>query len=298
MSGGPDSLALLLLAQCVIPGSFVAVTVDHGLRPESAAEAASVGEICSERGIRHQTLRIDVESGSALQERARAMRYAALGAWATSTGHAAIVTAHHADDQAETLLMRLSRGAGVRGLAAMRSRASVPGQPDRALLRPLLRWRRSELAGIVAAAGIKPVVDPSNTDLRFERARVRASLGAIPSLDVTAVAASASHLAEADAAIEWAAERCFAQVETRNRALHWVPADTPSPVVLRVLERVVRQLGGKTPRGNALVRWRDSLVAGRIATLAGVRGDGSTAQWRFESAPPPRCSPQALQDGP
>lgn len=298
MSGGPDSLALLLLAQCIVPGSFVAVTVDHGLRAESAAEAASVGEICSERGIRHKTLRIQVESGPALQERARAMRYAALGAWAKSTGHAAIVTAHHADDQAETLLMRLSRGAGVRGLAAMRNRAPLPGQPDRVLLRPLLGWRRSELADIVAEAGIKPVVDPSNTDPRFERARLRANLRGIPDLDILAVAASAGHLGEADAAIEWVTERCLAEVETRNFTLHWVPADTPPAVVLRVLERVVLRLGGKQPRGNALARWRDSLAAGRIATLAGVRGDGSTAEWRFEAAPPPRRSPQALKDVP
>jgi len=284
VSGGPDSLAMLLLACAGLPHSFVVVTVDHGLRSESAIEAAGVAQLCAGLGIQHALLTLELASGPALQERARTARYHALGRWARESGLAAIATAHHADDQAETVLMRLARGAGVRGLAAMRRRAVVPGVPDCTLLRPLLGWKRSELGAIVATAGIRPVLDPSNTDLRFERARLRSLLGAVPGFDGAALAASAHHLAEADAGIEWAAERCFADVVVQAGALHWAPADTPRVIVMRVLERVVARFGGTAPRGSALARWHDQLAAGGIATLAGIRGDGRKPQWRFELA--------------
>lgn len=288
VSGGPDSLALLLLAHAGMPGSFEVATVDHGIRPESAAEAAHVGRICAERGIRHVTLRLNLYAGPALQERARAARYQALGDWAKAADLSAVVTAHHADDQAETLLMRLSRGAGVRGLAAMRGTSPLPEHPECSLLRPLLGWRRRELLEIVAAAGIEAVADPSNADPHFERVRFREILAAVTSLDPLALTASASHLADADAAIEWATKRCLASVEVRAGVLQWTPADTPRAVVMRVLENVVVDLGGSRPRGNALARWHDRLVAGEVATLAGVRGDGRASEWRFTVAPAPR----------
>lgn len=290
VSGGPDSLGLLLLARSVIPGSFMVATVDHCLRPESAAEARYVAGVCELLGIQHVTLTLTLSQGPALQARARAARYAALGQWAVRNGLPAIATAHHANDQAETLLMRLSRGAGVRGLAAMRARAPLPGQPDCMVLRPLLGWRRSELAGIVAKAGIQPVIDPSNSDLRFERVRMRQELGSIAGLDPLAVAASARHLAEAETAIEWAAERCFAGFRMDHGSGYWDPGDVPKVVALRVLERIVSELGAGKPRGNALSRWHDRLRAGGIATLAGVRGDGRRPEWRFARAPNPRTS--------
>jgi len=291
VSGGPDSLALMLLASAALTEPIAVATVDHGLRPESGAEAEIVSRLCADRGMQHLTLRLDLKPGAGLQERAREARYLALGAWAQTAGLAAIATAHHADDQAETLLMRLSRGAGVRGLAAMRRRSSVPGLPECALLRPLLGWRRSELAKIVAEADITPVCDPSNSDTRFERARLRANLGNIPGLDLLAVATSAHHLAEADAAIEWASGRSLATANTQSGTLFWTPGDTPRAVVLRVLERIVAQLGGKAPRGTALARWHALLANGKIATLGGVRGDGRLAEWRFRPAPAPRGTP-------
>jgi len=288
VSGGPDSLALMLLASAIPTEPIAVATVDHGLRPESVAEAEIVACLCAERGLRHVTLRLDLKPGAGLQERAREARYAALGAWAQTAGLAAIATAHHADDQAETLLMRLSRGAGVRGLAAMRRRSSVPGFAECALLRPLLGWRRSELAEVVAEAGLTPVLDPSNTDPRFERSRLRADLANISGLDLLAVATSAHNLAEADAAIEWAADRSFATISTNRGAIVWIPADTPRAVALRVLERIVTRLGGKVPRGAAVARWYELLLDGKIATLGGVRGDGRLAEWRFRAAPAPR----------
>ena len=290
VSGGPDSLALLLLEVRAAPGPVMAATVDHGLRRESAAEAAAVAALCAAHGIAHTTLSLELPAGPAVQARARAARYAALGDWSEANGLKAIATGHHADDQAETLLMRLNRGAGVRGLAGMRAISIVPGRPDCALLRPLLGWRRSELFEIVADAGISPADDPSNRDARFERARLRSDLAGAPWLDLGALAASASHLADADAAIDWAADRSLATAEQDITALQWAPADTPRAVVLRVLERIIAQLDGGVPRGGDVARWYDQLAEGGIATLAGIRGDGRGAVWRFCKAPLPRNS--------
>ena len=288
MSGGPDSLALLLLAHEAIPGRFEAATVDHGLRPESAGEAALVASLCAGRGIAHATLPVDLARSGNLQANARAARYAALGEWANARGLAAIVTAHHADDQAETLLMRLNRGAGVRGLAGMRVRATVPGHRDLPLLRPLLGWRRAELAEIVARAGLMPVQDPSNADPRFERVALRHRLAEAPWLDASALAASASHVADADAALDWATQREWdAAVEDRADGLVYRP-QAPRAIRLRVLERIVAQRGGEgTPRGTELARFLAALERGEVATLAGLRGDGRDPQaWTFATAPP------------
>jgi len=283
VSGGPDSLALLLLAQAVLGvDRFAVATVDHGLRAESAAEAARVAQICAERGIAHHTLTIAMAAGSAVQERARAERYRALYAWCRQRGLAALVTAHHADDQAETLVMRMNRGAGLRGLAGMRPRAVIPGGAL-PLLRPLLGWRRAALVAVVAGAGVVPVDDPSNRDLRFERVRVRAGLAQASWLDPAGFAATAQHLADSDAALDWAADQICAAMAIADIAVDpWLPR----ALALRVLERVIARLGGTAPRGRDLARWHDRLVAGEVATLAGVRGDGGVRPWRFALAPP------------
>jgi tRNA(Ile)-lysidine synthase len=284
-------MALLLLAATFAPGPIMAASVNHGLRSESADEVAVVAKLCAQQNISHTTITLKLEGGSAVQARARAARYAALGNWALTHGLSALVTAHHADDQAETLLMRMNRGAGVRGLSGMRPVSAVPGCPECALVRPLLGWRRSELAAVVDAAGETAVDDPSNRDLRFERARVRARLANVSWLDSRALAASASHIAAADAALEWAAERAFAAVQCEDAKAHWAPDDVPRVVALRVLERILVYLGREIPRGSAVARWHDQLAAGHVATLAGVRGDGRKADWSFTRAAAPRSSP-------
>ena len=152
MSGGPDSLALLLLAHAALPGRIEAATVDHQLRVGSAEEAADVARLCQSLAVPHAILAVDVAPGN-LQSQARAARYAALAVWLTSRGLAALASGHHADDQAETLLARLNRASGVAGLAGVRARGLVPGT-DIPLLRPLLGWRRAALADVVAVAGV------------------------------------------------------------------------------------------------------------------------------------------------
>lgn len=279
-----------MLAQAALTAPLRVATVDHGLRAESAAEAGYVAELCGKLGMRHDTISLALPPGPALQERARDARYAALGDWARRNGLPAIATAHHADDQAETLLMRLSRGAGLRGLASMRPRAAIPGGGECQLLRPLLGWRRSELAEIVSAAGVEPVQDPSNADLRFERVRVRTQMSQLSDLDPMALALSAQHLTEADVAIEWAVAHCMETVRTEDGMTYWNPGNVPRVIALRVLERLLYAKVGVHPRGNALARWHDRLAGGEVATLAGVRGDGRKAEWRFDIAPKPRSA--------
>ena len=287
VSGGPDSLAMLVLAHQTITGLFEVATVDHGLRLQAADEAAMVALLCARLGIAHRTLKLDLAAGTAVQERARNARYAALAAWLRGCNLAALVTGHHADDQAETLVMRLNRGAGVRGLAGMRPRATVPGDPALALLRPLLGWRRAELRTVAEQAGLSPSDDPTNRDLRFERARIRADLAGASWIDPAALAISARYLADADAALDWAAT-------SEWRAVEWVAATcayapiAPRAVRLRVLERIVTHLGGLAPRGRGLARWLDALESGGVATLGGVRGDGRRMPWRFARTQPHR----------
>ena len=171
VSGGPDSCALLLLAAAAMPGRIAAATVDHGLRAESADEARFVADLCAAIDVEHAVLPVTVEQGN-VQAQARAARYRALAEWAAELGLAALASAHHADDQAETLLLRLNRASGVAGLAGVRERGLVSGS-ELLLVRPLLGWRRLELERIVEAAGLNAVADPSNIDDRFDRARLR-----------------------------------------------------------------------------------------------------------------------------
>lgn len=160
-----------------------------------------VAQICERLGVPHRTLRVEVAEGN-LQSQARIARYRALGAWCTENDLDALATAHQMDDQVETLVMRLNRGSGLSGLAGIRATTSSPGSGPR-LVRPLLAWRRSELAELVTSAGIESVSDPSNEDDRFDRVRTRKGLAALDWLEPMGWHRSAELLAEADDAIRW-----------------------------------------------------------------------------------------------
>ncbi|MFL6843899.1 MAG: tRNA lysidine(34) synthetase TilS [Allosphingosinicella sp.] len=289
VSGGPDSLALLLLAQAAFPGRVSAATVDHGLRSESGAEAAYVSRICEGLHVPHQTLPATVvETGEGLQAAARKARYDALGRWMEAEGIGLLLTAHHAEDQAETLLMRLNRGSGVGGLAGIRPLAFVPGY-SLALCRPLLGWRRHELAAVVEGAGIEAVHDPSNEDDRFDRVRIRARLHEAPWLDVDALARSAELLARADVALEWISKRLYAErVAEAPGLLRLRPEELPDELLRRLVLRCLQALEPEAgPRGDALEALIAALEQGGTATLAGVKASGGEI-WRFERAPPRR----------
>ena len=289
VSGGPDSLALLLLAAAARPGDVEAATVDHALRPESAGEAAMVAQLCGQLGVPHGTLTVRWREPpvTAIQERARRERYRLLGFWAEEQGLRAIATGHHADDQAETLLMRLMRGAGVRGLAGMRPRSIAPGTEVR-LLRPLLGWRRSELQQLCADAGLTPIVDPSNADEKFERVRLRRALGDAEWIDAAAVTRAAANLADADSALDWAMRREWKQAARESSGvITYRPGDAPREILRRIVARAVRKLaseGDKDLRGAELDRLMAILTEGGSATLRGVLCRGG-AEWRFTTAP-------------
>ncbi len=283
VSGGPDSLALLLLASAALAGRVEAATVDHGLRAENAAEAAEVARLCAALGVPHAVLKVEVSPGN-IQAQARAARYAALAGWLEERGLAALATAHHADDQAETLLLRLGRGSGVAGLAGVRARGTVPGAAI-PLLRPLLGWRRAELAGVVAAAGVTAASDPSNTDDRFDRARLRKALAGADWLDMAALAASAGHLADADAALDWAARREWAEaVAAEGLGLTYRPR-APRAIALRVLARIVLELDGEEARGSAVARLFAALLAGQTASIGNLVARAGRDGWSFTRAP-------------
>jgi len=196
VSGGPDSLALLLVAHAALGNRIAAATVDHRLRPEAEDEARYVAEVCAARGIAHAILVADRPIDGNIQSAARALRYRLLDTWRIDHGLDFVLTAHHADDQLETVIMRLNRSSGVAGLAGIRAR-------NGSIVRPVLGWQRIELGDILAEADLPFVDDPSNRDHRYDRARLRAALADADWLDPRAVAKSAALLGEASEAIEW-----------------------------------------------------------------------------------------------
>jgi tRNA(Ile)-lysidine synthase len=295
VSGGPDSLALLLMTAEARAMNVEAATVDHALRPESRAEAELVARICERLGVPHTVLTADWKQKpeTGIQERARAMRYRRLGDWARDRGLSAVLTGHHLDDQAETFLMRLSRGAGVQGLAGMRR---VARSPDGSIpiVRPLLGWRHSELEAVCAAAGIEPVRDPSNDDREFERVRVREALAGTDLISPQQVAASATHLAQADVALQWATTREWQRgVTAGGGQIVYRPADAPVEIRRRIVRRAVLALAnegrGVDLRGRELQQLLATLNKGRKATLRGVLCSGGD-EWRFSRAPARRLN--------
>lgn len=287
VSGGCDSLALLLLAAAARPGQVEVATVDHGLRPDSAAEARRVADVCDALGLAHATLNVTVQTGSSLQARAREARYAALATWAGERGLGAVLTAHHADDQAETLLMRLARGAGLGGLSGIRAVNPLRGKGREPVLvvRPLLNWRKSELEAIVRSASLTPVDDPANSDPRHDRTHARAFLAGQDWLEPERLAASASHLADAEEALSFSADRLFTERSRREGgAICLEVADLPRELQRRLFLLAFAGLGAAEPRGPDLDRALRTLEEGGTCTLGGIKLQGG-APWRLSPAP-------------
>jgi len=183
VSGGGDSMALLLLAHEAYPGRVTGVTIDHGLRPGSAEEAAQVAAWAKARGIPHRRLFWDgPKPKSGVQARARRARYGLLALAAAQLGTldrpAPVLTAHTREDQIETIVMRSAHGSGPAGLAGMRAAAEIAGAPPVPLLRPLLAFGRERLRASLRERGQAWLEDPSNEDTRFERVRVRRMIAA------------------------------------------------------------------------------------------------------------------------
>lgn len=187
VSGGADSMALLLLAKDWAPGVRVAaLTIDHGLRDGSAAEAAQVAAWCASRRIPHCVLAWTARKpSSGIQEAARAARYGLLTQWCRDSGYPHLLVGHHLEDQAETFLIRMQRGSGVDGLAAMPSTTARDGVR---IVRPLLGVTPARLTAFLRAAGQPWIEDPSNDDPRFARVEARARMADLRAAGIPAEA--------------------------------------------------------------------------------------------------------------
>ena len=283
VSGGPDSMALLDLAIRAFPGRVEAATVDHGLRAASADEAAMVADWCAVHAIPHAILHPAVPPSGNVQHWARAQRYAALAAWREERRIDWIFTAHHADDQLETMLMRLNRGAGVNGLAGIRARQGH-------VLRPLLGVRRAQLLAYAEHRRLPHVEDPSNSDPRFDRAAIRARLREAGWLDAQAATRSAAALAEAEEALDWTVEALAARhVRAEGAGLLLDRTDLPRELLRRLLLRMLARIDGDAPapRGDALDRVIAAAGAGGQGTLGDMLVKGGPV-WRVLPAPPRR----------
>ena len=207
VSGGPDSVALLWLAarwrKALRNGpDLIAVTVDHGLRAAASHEAREVKRLASALGIAHRTLRWSgAKPKTGVPQAAREARYELLARAARSASAVAIVTAHTQDDQAETILMRLSRGSGIAGLSGMAVQTERHGV---ALLRPLLEIPKARLVATLNRAKIAYANDPTNHDPAYTRSRLRALMPALASegADAKTFSRLAKRLSRADAALE------------------------------------------------------------------------------------------------
>jgi tRNA(Ile)-lysidine synthase len=264
VSGGPDSTALLLLAarwaqRLKKPPRLLAITIDHGLRAEAKAEAAAVKRLARQLSVPHRTLHWrGAKPASGLQEAARAARYGLLAQAAARDGLAHVLTAHTLDDQAETVLFRLARGSGLAGLAGMAPVSLLPGEHDDRifLVRPLLGVPKSRLIATLGAAGIAYSEDPSNSDPRFTRARLRGVMPALAreGLDAQGLSRLAARMRRAEAALEFAVAAAHAALAPPPWPDHGPVAfertrfaDLPAEVALRLLGRAIAHAGDEGP---------------------------------------------------
>ncbi|MEM9028776.1 MAG: tRNA lysidine(34) synthetase TilS [Pseudomonadota bacterium] len=308
VSGGPDSTALMVLAagywsrQGRDPSRLQVATVDHGLRAESADEARQVADIAARYGLQHHALVWGERPHTALQERARAARYTMLGVLARQLWpdlSAAVATGHTRDDQVEPLLMRLSRGTGLDGLAGIAPARFLDPFHETRLVRPLLPVSKAQLMATLQQTGVAWVVDPSNADPTFERVRIRAALAAACEAgdDLERIAQTAERLRVASLAIDAAccqlATTAQLSLNTGAFAAFDLAAVRQAPVAVQVrfLTKLLAAFGGQDdpPRLSRIERLVKQLDAStfRAATTAGclVRRHGT---WTYLMREPDR----------
>jgi tRNA(Ile)-lysidine synthase len=300
VSGGPDSLALMLLAaewaRAGARPDLVVYSVDHGLRPAAVGEVAMVLGEASRLGLSARGLRWEggkPETG--IQAAARKARYGLLAQAMREDGADYVLTAHHLGDQAETILMRLAHGSGIEGLRGMDRFIEVEGCR---VFRPLLGLEPQQLGQVVEAAGLTPAADPSNVDRHYERVRWRQMMPALEELgiDLHRLGDFAGRMADADALIASEAERAFAAL------VHLGPggdAELPHAgitalnraVAVRLLGRVLRVVGGdRKPHALGALEFLHGKLTLRAplraSTLHGciVESDGVTVSVRPEGA--------------
>jgi len=243
LSGGGDSTALLvLLVDHIGAQNLCAVTIDHGLRAEAKSEAQRAKELCVRLGVAHETRALSLKDGTDLQARARVARYGALCEWAKLRQIKAIALGHTKEDVAETFLMRLARGSGVDGLAQMPEQFHAQ---DQVFLRPLLAVSRVELRSFLKARKIDWSDDPSNSDMRFSRVKMRNAQPELDRLGLTTdrLTQTAQWMRSASIVLEQAADQWIAahthadygDAVINRAALKEAPEETAARVISRVL---------------------------------------------------------------
>lgn len=276
-------MALLDLAAALLPGQVEAATVDHGLRPEGAQEAEMVARWCAEQGIPHAILHPAEPITGSVQAEARTVRYALLEDWRAERSLDWLMTAHHADDQLETLLMRLNRASGLSGLSGIRARWGR-------VMRPLLAVRKAALDEHVRARAIPHVTDPSNSDDRFDRARLRQALAGVDWLDPVSAARSAEALGQAEMAIEWSVGQLYGRhVQEEGGALTLTQTALPREYLRRILQRMLRAAapGTPEPRGEQIEQAIIQLCCGKKLSIGACVVTGGVV-WTVREAPPRR----------
>jgi tRNA(Ile)-lysidine synthase len=312
ISGGPDSVALMWLMarwrRALTRGPrLIAVTVDHGLRAEAAREARDVKRLAKSLDLPHQTLRwTGNKPRTGLPAAARAARYRLLAQAARKHGATHVLTAHTRDDQAETLLMRMLRGSGIAGLAAMARESERDGVR---LARPLLDISKSRLIATLNKAKIGFADDPTNRDTGFTRPRLRAIMPVLAEEggDARNLARLAARLARANAAVEVLTDGAARYLALRDRDASHAGFDAnafdatafaaiPEEIRLRLLKRAIDRVGHEGPaelgKVETLLAALDRAVAaGRPKlkqTLAGAVIGVIGGRIRVEPAPPRR----------
>jgi tRNA(Ile)-lysidine synthase len=278
VSGGGDSVALLhLLSRCFEAEDvqLFAATVDHGLRVESADEAAEVGKFAASLGIEHSVLRWGNWDGRGnLQNQARQARYDLLSDWAKTNAISAVALGHTADDQAETMLMRLGRSAGVDGLGGIPSRRVINGVT---VVRPMLSLSRSQLRGYLTRHNVSWVEDPSNDELKYDRIKARQALALLEPLGITADSLSdvAQNMVSTRAALDWycfLAAREIACIDGGNVVLNLPKFRMlPDETARRLFVGMISWISGSVypPRRAPVLKALTALRENRAATLGG-----------------------------
>ncbi len=280
VSGGGDSVALLhILTRCFAAEGveIQAATVDHGLRAASAQEAEQVADLCDRLHVSHSTLTWQGWDGTGnLQDQARRARYDLLGEWAGAREIRDVAVGHTANDQAETVLMRLGRASGVSGLAGMPVRRTHNGVT---LVRPLLCLGREQLRDYLERHGLDWIEDPSNDDSRFERVRARRALAALAPLGITVPALSkvAHNMAQARDALNWfsfLSARDMITVDGGDLVIdHSRFRTLPEEISRRLIVEAVIWITGDdyAPRRSAVAAVLDAVRRQKSATLNGCR---------------------------
>lgn len=310
VSGGGDSVALLHLLHDIAqthPILLNAITVDHGLRSEAAHEAADVTALCERLGVPHTIVRwTGWDRQGNLQKEARDARYRLITDWAKDHDITTIALGHTLDDQAETVLMRLARGAGVDGLSAMAPRRLSNGIT---WIRPLLGLTRAELREDLRARGASWAEDPSNDDTRFDRVRVRQALDVLAPLgiDAQALGQVAFNMARARDALNWQAfleARRIARVEAGAVRIDWRAYRTlPDEAARRILLSAIAWISGSgyAPRRRPVLGLIEALKQGTGGTVDGCQAwRDRDALWIFREHQPIRdmkCRVDELWDG-